>query len=408
MSAIAPAPVAPAVAPAAGLGPDTVVLYFGNDWFAENRTSSHQLARQLAKRFRVFYVECPGWRAPRGSGRDLKKMFVKVWRFLKGTRTVEDGIRVRTLFQIPFHRFSAIRWLNRRMIRATLGWMTWRHGVKDPIAWFHIPHVPFLVGDLGERLAVYYCTDNFAAYPGVHHDTVRAMDDETARRADVVFVTSDTLLAHKQGLNANTHVSPHAVEFDHFARAQDPTLPVPADIAHLSGPVVGYFGLVESFTDLDLIDWIAGQRPDWHFVFLGRVAVQPEALPKRPNVHFLGKKPYADLPAYAKRFDACVIPYRVGEWSFHANPLKLREYLATGKPVVAVDTPQIRKFADVVEVARDRDEFLAHLDRVIGNPVNPEDVARRMTRVAGFGWADRAEVVVRTLEAELTGVPAPG
>ena len=123
------------------------ILFFGNDWFAENRTSSHQIARQLAKQFRVFYIECPGWRAPRGSGRDLKKVFVKLWRFLRGTRTTDEGLRLRTLFQIPFHRFAAVRWLNRRLIGATLAWMKWRHGIKDPITWFHVPHVPFLVGD---------------------------------------------------------------------------------------------------------------------------------------------------------------------------------------------------------------------------------------------------------------------
>src|SRR5262245_61504229 len=127
-TALVTEPVAPP-APAA-LGPDTVVVYFGNDWFAENRTSSHQLARQLAKRLRVFYVECPGWRAPRGSGRDLKKVFVKLGRFLRGTRTVEDGIRLRTLFQFPFHRFAAVRWLNRRIIKTTLAWMKWRHGIS--------------------------------------------------------------------------------------------------------------------------------------------------------------------------------------------------------------------------------------------------------------------------------------
>jgi glycosyltransferase involved in cell wall biosynthesis len=248
---------------------------------------------------------------------------------------------------------------------------------------------------------VYYCIDDYAAYPGVHADTVRAMDAETTRKADVVFVASDTLLAGKQELNPNTHVSPHGVEFDHFAKAQDPVLAVPPDVAHLKGPVVGFFGLVESFIDLDLIDWLAQQRPEWQFLFLGRVAVAAESLPNRPNVHFIGKRPYADLPAYAKRFDACVIPYRPGDWSFHANPIKLREYLATGKPVVAVDTPQMRKFADVVEVTRDRAEFLAALDRVLRSPPDPEETARRIARVAGSGWAARADAVVETLRAEL-------
>jgi glycosyltransferase involved in cell wall biosynthesis len=305
------------------------------------------------------------------------------------------------LFQIPFHRFAAVRWLNRRITRTTLALMMWRHKITNPVSWFHIPHVPFLVGRLGERLAVYYCIDDYAAYPGVHPGVVRAMDDETTRKADVVFVASDTLLAGKRTLNPNTHVSPHGVEFDHFARAQDPSLPVPADVAHLTGPVVGFFGLVESFIDLDLIDWLASRRPEWQFLILGRVAVPAESLPKRPNVHFLGKRPYADLPAYAKRFDACVIPYRSGDWSFHANPIKLREYLATGKPVVAVDTPQVRKFADVVEVAADRGDFLARLDRVLAGRCDPEAAARRMGRVASSGWDARVGAVMETIRGEL-------
>ncbi|MBN9519679.1 glycosyltransferase [bacterium] len=383
--------------PSTEIGPDTVVLFFGNDWFAENRTSSHHLARQLARRFRVFYFECPGWRAPRGSGRDLKKVVVKLWRFVSGTRTVERGIRLRTLVQIPFHRFALVRWANRQVVRAAVRWLTWREQVRGAVAWFHVPHVPFLVGRLGERIAVYYCIDDYAAYPGVDPGTVRAMDEETTRRADVVFVASETLVRAKREWNPRTCVSPHGVEFEHFARAQDPALPVPDDVRDLRGPVVGFFGLVEQFIDLDLIGWLAGERPDWQFVLIGRVAVPAAALPRRANVHFLGKRPYESLPGYAKRFDACLIPYRPGDWSFHANPIKLREYLAAGKPVVATATPQAEKFADVVEVARTRGEFLSALDRVLGQPPSAEAVARRMRRVADSSWDARATAVVGEL-----------
>jgi glycosyltransferase involved in cell wall biosynthesis len=381
--------------------PETVFLYFGNDWFAENRTSSHQLARLLAKRFRVFYIECPGWRAPTSSGRDIKKIFVKLGRFLRGTRDTEEGVKLRTLFQIPLHRYALVRAVNRVLVRSTLRWMMWRHGVKNPVSWFHIPHVPYLVGELGEQLSVYYCTDDFSAYPGVNPEVVRSMDQETTRQADVVFVTSDTLEPAKRELNSNTHVSPHGVEFDHFAKAQDPDLPIPADVSHLTGPVVGFFGLIEKFIDLDLIDWLAERRPDWQFVFLGRVAVPEESLPKRANIHFLGKRPYAELPNYAKRFDACVIPYRAGSWSYHANPLKLREYLATGKPVVSVETPQVNQFSDVVSIAKNRDEFAIALDNAIRNGTNDAGIQARMARVRQTSWAARLSTVVDILEAEL-------
>lgn len=384
---------------------EPVFLYFGNDWFAENRTSSHQLARQLARHHTVYYIECPGWRAPNGSARDLKKVFVKLWRFLRGTREVEGhpGLRLRTLFQVPFHRFGLVRWLNRLIVKTTLRLMMWRHGVRRPITWFHIPHVPYLVGELGERLSVYYCIDDYAAYPGVNPEVVRAMDEETTRRADLVFVASDTLLEGKRELNANTHVSPHGVDVAHFAQALDERTVVPADIASLSGPVVGFFGLIERFIDLDLIDHLAAQRPGWHFVLIGRVAVPEGEVPRRANIHYLGRRPYEELPAYGKRFDAAIIPYRAGDWSYHANPIKLREYLAMGKPVVAVDTPQMRQFADVVTIARDRDEFLAGLDAALASP---GDIERRLARVRQSGWDRRADEVLRTIRQAADPTPS--
>jgi glycosyltransferase involved in cell wall biosynthesis len=398
-ASVSPLPSLPKAAPGAPGGEGPVFLYFGNDWFAENRTSSHQLARQLARRHTVYYVECPGWRAPRGSARDLKKVFVKLWRFLRGTREVEGhpGLRLRTLFQVPFHRFRLVRWLNRVIVKTTLRLMMWRHGVRRPVTWFHVPHVPYLVGALGERLSVYYCIDDYAAYPGVNPEVVQAMDEETTRRADLVFIASDTLLERKRDLNPETRVSPHGVDIQHFGKALDGRTRVPADIASLTGPVIGFFGLLERFIDLDLIDYLAAQRPGWNFVLLGRVAVPECELPRRPNVHFLGRRPYEELPAYGKRFDAAVIPYRAGDWSYHANPIKLREYLAMGKPVVAVDTPQMRQFADVVTVARDREEFLAGLDAALASPPTPADTERRVRRVRQSGWDRRAGEVLRII-----------
>ena len=119
---------------------DSVILYFGNDWFAENRTSSHHIARWLARRHRVYYIECPGLRAPQKSGRDIKKIWAKLQRFFAGSRTVEEGLKVRTLLQLPFHRFGWVRRLNQLLLLASLRWLIWREGIRRPISWFMVPH----------------------------------------------------------------------------------------------------------------------------------------------------------------------------------------------------------------------------------------------------------------------------
>jgi glycosyltransferase involved in cell wall biosynthesis len=374
------------------------ILYFGNDWYAENRTSSHHIARWLAKDYSVYYVECPGLRAPQGSSRDIKKIAQKLSRSLRRPVSVPEGLKVKTLFQIPFHRFASVRWLNKRLIAGSIWWLRWREGIKNPITWFTIPHVPSLVGSMGEELSVYYCTDDHGSLTDVNERAVRAMDEETTRRASLVFVTSGTLLEGKRKLNPNVFVSPHGVHVEHFGRAQDERLPVAADVSHLPRPVIGFFGLIEPRIDVELIDYLAEQRPQWTFLLIGRVAIPPHLLPSRSNIHFIGKRPYESLPSYGRIFDATIIPYRQNRFNFHANPLKLREYLAMGKPVISIRTPEIEKYADVVAIADSREEFLSRLDEALSAADPVGEAQRRMSRVTPESWENRLQAVHETVK----------
>ena len=380
--------------PAADVPERLDVLYFGNDWSADNRTSSHHIAMRLASQCRLVYVECPGLRAPGGSKRDAGKLVRKLAACARGPRDSGAGFPVATLLQLPFHRFRSVRALNRLLARSAVRGLMKRYGLRNPVVHMAVPHLSHLIGRVGERAAVYYCVDDYSAIPGVNVEAVLAMDDEATRKSDLVFVVSETLLRAKQAANPNTRLSPHGVDASHFAAARRPG-PVPADIADLRGPVVGYFGLVEEWMDWEMVDWMAGRRPHWQFVMIGRVGVPQERLPVRPNLHFLGRRPYPDLPAYGRRFDAAIIPSRLDHrFAQHASPLKLREYLAMGVPVVAAATPENRKFADVADMAETRDQFLAHLDRAVGRPIRPADAERRIARVADQSWEARADAVL--------------
>jgi glycosyltransferase involved in cell wall biosynthesis len=393
---------------------ETTFLYFGNDWFAENRTSSHHIARWLARDHRLYYVECPGLRAPKSSGRDFKKIWSKIVQFAHGPRAVSENVKVVTLLQVPLHRFRVVRAVNRLFIMATLRWLMWREGIRRPIAWFMVPHLSAVVGRLGESLSVYYCIDDYAALPDVNVQSVSAMDEELTRKADVVFVASDTLLAPKARLNPNTHLSPHGVDANHFALARDEHTEIPAELASLPRPVVGFFGLIERWIDLDLIDDIAARRPQWSIVLIGRMAVPDERIRHRSNIHLLGKRRYEELPIYGKGFDAAIIPYHLTQQVLHANPIKLREYLAMGMPVVSVSTPEIDKYSDVVEIARSHKDFLAKLDEVLSRPSTPAQIQRRVDRVAGESWDARLgrvlEIVLQNRDEtgeRLMGRPEP-
>jgi glycosyltransferase involved in cell wall biosynthesis len=346
-------------------------------------------------------------RAPNGSGRDLKKIWSKLGGFLRGARTVDDGVKVFTLLQVPLHRFGLARRFNRALMVWTLRWRLWRDGIQSPVAWFMLPHLAPVVGRLGERLSVYYVTDDHASLPDVNVEAIRSMDEELTRKADFVFVASATLLADKLKLNPNSRVSPHGVDFDHFARAQDVELEFPADVAALPRPVIGFFGLIERWIDLDLVHYLAQERPQYSFVLVGRLAVPEEKVPRLANIHYLGKRPYDVLPSYGKSFDVAIIPYRLTQQVLHANPIKLREYLAMGKPVVSVSTPEIDKFADVVEIAHSREEFLQKLDMVLAQPSTPSEVQHRKDRVSALSWNARVQEVLDVVGLSNRPAPAP-
>jgi len=383
------------------------ILFFGNDWAAENRTSSHHIARWLAKGHRVYYIECPGLRAPKGTARDLKKIWRKLVRFLRGPQAVPEGLKVWTLLQLPLHRFRLVRWMNRLLLRGAVAWLKLTQGVRSPVAWFMVPHLAPVVGRLGEKLSVYYCIDDYSALPNVNETAVQAMDEEMTRKADLVFVASSTLLEAKQNLNPEARVSPHGVDLDHFARAHNGEAQVPPDIRDVTGPVIGFFGLIEQWIDLDLVNYLAEKRPEWTFLLIGRIAVPADQVPQRPNIRYLGVRPYDQLPDYGSRFDAAIIPYHLTRQVINANPIKLREYLAMGKPVVSVSTPEIDKYADVVRIARTPEEFLVQLDAVVAAGPCAAESARRVARVTPEGWDARLQQVLDVVEARLARPTEP-
>ena len=245
--------------------------------------SSHHIARWLAKRHQVYYLECPGLRAPKGSARDLKKIWAKFARFIRGPRRTPEGLKVWTLLQLPLHRFRIVRWFNRKLILGAIRWLKFSQGVRHPIAWFMVPHLASVVGRMGERLSVYYCIDDYSALPDVNEAAVRAMDEEMTRKVDLVFIAAQTLLEAKKQLNPTTRVSPHGVDLDHFTRARDGSTIPPADVRDLPRPIIGFFGLIEKWIDLG-VDYLLERRPNWNFVMLSRVAVRTSVFDARTSI----------------------------------------------------------------------------------------------------------------------------
>jgi glycosyltransferase involved in cell wall biosynthesis len=376
-------------------------IYFGNDWFAENRTSSHHIARRLGARYPVLYVEVPGLRAPKVNSRDLRKLVKKLRMTFQPPQQVADHFWRMTLPQIPFRRFAAIRAMNRGFSRMLINRAIRRLGFSDAVAWFHVPHPGFLAKKLGEKLTVFYCIDEYSKLPDVDGTAVQAMDNELTAAADIVFTCNQSLLETHRPLNPNVHVSPHGVDTEVFAQASSPETQIPEEAKGWSRPIIGFWGLVDRWVDLAILEHIARARPDWTILLIGRVAVDISTLRQLANVVFAGTKPYSELPKWAKAIDVCILPFTQTSLMLQSSPLKLREYLAAGKAIVAVPLPEAKLLGKTVLTADDGPGFISAIEEALATD-SPELAKLRQKAVEHSTWDATVAHVLEKLEKELS------
>ena len=378
------------------------IVYFGNDWSAENRTSSHHIARLLGTQVPLLYVETPGMRAPSATKRDLSKLGRKLLKAFQRPRSVGEHFWVMTMPQIPFRRWPLARKLNELYGRYVVRKAVRQLGMDRVISWFVVPHPGALVRRLGEQYAVYYCIDDYSGLPDVDRREIGRLDEELTRAADQVFVASGTLLDRKRALNANVEYSPHGVDFAHFSTASDSTRPVANGAKNLPHPLIGFFGSISGWIDLELISYLARERPKWTFLLIGLASVDTSSLSAHSNVVLAGAQPYGSLPAWARAFDVAILPYRyLDQGARNANPLKLREYLATGKPVVAVSTPEIERFSHCIRIANSPHDFLHQVEDALTND-SDSDRQKRIREVMDSTWEARVTTVIESVRKGIT------
>lgn len=368
------------------------IIYFGNDWSAENRTSSHHIATHLSRNNQILYVECPGLRAPKANSRDLLKIFKKLATLFKKPRKVSVNLTVFTLIQIPFHTLAVVSKFNTFLSTYLLRRVCKKLGLNEPILWFVVPHAGHLIGKINELMSVYYCIDDYSALPDVDVEAVKSMDLNLTIKVDVVFTASISLTNSKKSLNEFVYYSPHGVEFDHFNSAYKEKLKLPSDISKLKGPIVGFFGLIEAWIDLDLLELIVKSKPEYSLVLIGREAVDTSQLRKYNNVYFMGKREFSSLPSYASAFDVCILPYKNNDQIFNCNPIKLKEYLATGKPTVSVKFPEIMGYDDVLYLSDTKQEFVNNIALAISEN-SIQKSRERIAKVSSQTWENRVREI---------------
>lgn len=367
------------------------IICFADDWEG-NPTSKTHIMRILATKNRVLWVNSLGMRRPSASGRDVRRLLFKLRRTVVGCVEVEPNLFVANPLVLPLPGVELVERLNAAILARWLGNLCRRHSMARPILWSFLPYVNPLVGRLNEQMVIYYCVDEYAAFSGMPREALVRMERDLVRRAHIVFASCEQLCAERRVLNPNTHFIPHGVDVAHFSRALDPATSVPDDVGGLPRPVIGFFGLLADWVDLDLVRALALARPGWSFALVGRVETDLGPLRKLANVHVLGNKPYGSLPGYCRGFDVGIIPFRLNALTVRANPLKLREYLAAGLPVVSTPLPEVARYDGLVALADSVESSLAAIEAALGQ--RSEAMARRRVEaMRGESWAARVEEI---------------
>jgi glycosyltransferase involved in cell wall biosynthesis len=323
--------------------------------------------RILARDNRVLWVNSIGYRAPTASKADISRAFKKLKAATNSLSEPERNIFVLNPIAIPVYGRPRIRNLNRALLRFQVKRAMRQLGFEQPINFVFNPAAAVVAGALGEKQILYYCVDEYTEFSGVSSSSLAELEQQLLRQSDLVIVSAERLYQSKVKTNPRTVLIRHGVDFDHFRKALDPETIVPEEIRDLPNPVIGFFGLIADWVDLELMAEVAKRYPNGSMVLVGKATTDTSVLEQLPNVHLLGRKPYASLPAYCKGFDVALMPFRINELTLNANPLKVREYIAAGLPVVSTAIPEVEVLG-LCRIGRDHPSFIQEVELALQDP----------------------------------------
>ncbi|HEV8426367.1 MAG TPA: glycosyltransferase [Pyrinomonadaceae bacterium] len=354
---------------------------------------------------KVIFVNSISMGLPNLGHKDLlPRIKRKLGSYSKLARQTNEGITVVSPASLPFFGTAAVRSINRRLIGTQIKRLAQSRGLTKPILWIAIPTAADMIGTLDESAVVYQVSDKYDANTMDHATDpalITRLHERAIDAADLIFYSGRKLFIEATRGWERSHLLEQGVDYDHWRRVGEGTIDVAPEIANIPRPRLGYFGAIEPWlVDQELIKQARRERPEWQWVFIGNKSRGLE-IEDLPNTHFLPPVPYADLPAYAAGFDVCVLPWET-EQSFtsYGSAIKVREYLATGKPVVISPLPEYEPMRDVLRIARTRDDFFRLVEEALHDN-DPAAAAARQAAVASGTWDARAEWVSGLIEKVL-------
>ena len=379
------------------------VCFGGVDWWYHSRAHiDPQLTIRFARKGRTLYINSIIMtKLNVGRGRNfLQRLVRKMKSLFKGLKKSEKGFWVYSPFTLPVHHIWWAKPLNELLLRLQIFTITRKLGIRRPTVLVANPAACDTAIWLKKKKMIYQRTDRFEEAEGIDVDTIVKYDRKLKANSDLTIYVSKNLYEQESSQCRKPFFLDHGVDFDMFAGAEK-TPDVPQDMVDIPKPVAGYFGAISSHSvDIALAEKIADLLPDVSFVYVGTAYEECPGLRAKKNVWFLGQKDYEQIPCYGKCFDVAILPWVPNKWTEAANPIKVKEYLALGKPFVTTPVfTQLQEYLDVAYIADTPEEFARCIEKALKEN-GPERIAARREKVKEDTWDYKAELLLQELYKE--------
>jgi len=377
-------------------------VVFGPDWGRYPSVSQHLFSEFLG-RDQVLWVETVGLRTPQSSWQDLCRSLQKITDFLTGRRQAKapliPGLTILCPVTLPFTQFRWVRQFNLWRVRQAVLKAMRRQGFQQPTLVVTVPSQCDFVGRLEEGCSVYYCNDHYELWPGMNAAHVRQMEEVLVAAVSLILVPSVGLKRRFEGRGKPTLILPHGVDVEHFQGGRV--------ASRLNDAVeLVYFGAVNERLDLALIARLAEALPAVTIRLIGPVTVSLAALAGLPNVMIEGPLNYQDLPSAVASAQLFLLPFRLDELAKSCSPIKLKEYLACGRPVLATILDESESLQRWVHLEPDPEAFVKWVGQFIDQGC-PRPDAHLETFLAGETWEAKARCFVKWLDEQRRGMNEP-
>ncbi|MGF1748865.1 glycosyltransferase [Vibrio cionasavignyae] len=339
------------------------LIVFGEDFGALPSSTQH-LVKRLAKQRKVLWINSIGLRQPRFSRHDLHRAANKLLGKDKShqldldTETVPNSITIVNLITIPAPRSMVARKLAANLMAYQLRPIINKLSLNNALVWTSLPTAVDVCPLLGDYPVVYYCGDDFGALAGVDHRTVLEHEERLVATANMIITASDKLLSKFPG--SKTNVLSHGVDCGKFST---PAIRA-TDLPNNNRPIAGFYGSLSDWLDYPLLNDAIRALPHWDFVFIGQLELDSFPIIQADNVHYLGPRPHSQLPSYSQHWTVSLLPFVLNEQIIACNPLKLKEYLASRRPIVTSNFPALEPYREHVNVVHDSASLIEALKRL--------------------------------------------